>query len=488
MNAKKTKDILADQLDAAQEQEAGTERNRHLMEEAILATLARDLPAGPFVGIFADAFNAGNLTFSRGDLNAVAGALWELAAGGVAADKVLIRDHLPKSVAVSDDVLTGILDGSKKRDASVAGEYIKQLVAWDKVRRAQEAGREYLALVEQGKVEAATDGLVRDVLNLFSKKRLVKVQHPEKIAASNLLTELERRRDSGRKLLGLDTGFDHLNTVFNGLTEGVFILAGAPGLGKTTLAKQIADQVAEIEQVPVLFFTYEQTADDLRIKSLARLSKVRADAIMTGNAAPNDWQKVQEADHKYRSGPGPYLTIIEADAQTTVATIRTAALMAKHRAGGDKRVLLVLDYLQITPTPADVRLDGIKAAVDWNLSELRRLSRELRSPVLVISSMNRAAYKTAAGTGTRPTLAAMKESGGIEYTADGVICLWQDEAESDRLTSEHKRKTVRVEALILKNRNGATKTIYLDFTPEWADFVGYGKPMDLTFNAALGTE
>ncbi|HOD08584.1 MAG TPA: DnaB-like helicase C-terminal domain-containing protein [Myxococcota bacterium] len=413
--------------------------------------------------------------------------MWDLVANAIAADANLIRDRLPKSVAVSDDVLKGILDGSKKRDASVAGEYIKQLVAWDKRRRALEAGREYQALVEQGKVEAATDGLIRNVLDLFSNKRLVKVQHPEKIAASNLLTELERRQKSGKELLGLDTGFDHLNTVFNGLTEGVFILAGAPGLGKTTLAKQIADKVAEKEQVPVLFFTYEQTADDLRIKSLARLSKVRADAIMTGNASKEDWQKVQEADHQYRSGPGPYLTIIEADAQTTVATIRTAALMAKHRAGGDKRVLLVLDYLQITPTPPDVRLDGIKAAVDWNLSELRRLSRELRSPVLVISSMNRAAYKTAAGTGTRPTLAAMKESGGIEYTADGVICLWQDEAETDRLT-KNKWKTVRIEALILKNRNGATKTIYLDFTPELADFVGYGQPKDLKYNAALGTE
>jgi len=486
MNAKK-KDVLSDKLDAAQEQEAGSERDRHQKEEAILATLAAVKPDDPFLYSFMEVWTPGDLTFSRTDFQAVAVALWDLAANGIAADADLIRDRLPKSVAVSDDVLTGILDGSKKRDATVAGEYIKQLVVWDKRRRALEAVRECQALVEQGKVEAGTDGLVRDVIDLFSKKRLIKVQHPEKIAASNLLTELERRRDSGRKLLGLDTGFDHLNDVFNGLTEGVFILAGAPGLGKTTLAKQIADQVAEKEKVPVLFFTYEQTADDLRVKSLARLSKVRADAIMTGNAAPDDWQEVQEADHQYRSGPGPYLTIIEADAQTTVATIRTAAFMAKHRAGGDKPVLLVLDYLQIIPTPPDVRLDGIKAAVDWNLSELRRLSRELKSPVLVISSMNRAAYKSTAGTGTRPTLAAMKESGGIEYTADGVICLWPDEAETDRLT-KNKWKTVRVEALILKNRNGATKTIFLDFMPELASFFGYGKPTDLKYNTALGTE
>jgi len=110
--------------------------------------------------------------------------------------------------------------------------------------------------------------------------------------------------------------------------------------------------------------------------------------------------------------------------------IRTAALMAKYRAGGDKPVLLVLDYLQIIPTPPDVRTDNAKTAVDWNLSELRRLSRELKSPVLVVSSLNRAAYKD---DDKEPTMVAMKESGGIEYTADGVVALWRNNNETKRL-------------------------------------------------------
>lgn len=471
MNAKK-KDALADQLAVAQEQEAGSERDRHLMEEAVLTTLARDLPAGPFVGVFADAFIAGNLTFSRGDLAAVAGALWELAGNMVAADKVLVRDKLAKPDAVSDEVMARILDRTRAVDATVAGEYIRKLAALDLKRRALDAGREYLAKVEAGAVEDGVGELVRAVCNLTETKRLTTPRYTEKFAAANFLAELERRRNDGRDWLGLDTGFRHLNEVLNGLTEGVFILAGPPSLGKTTLAKQVADHVAAGEQVPVLFYSFEQSAAELRIKSLARHASVNSRTIMKGRSCNADWAKVEEAAREYLEGPGPYLTIVEAGATDTVPMIRTAALMAKYRAGGDKPVLLVLDYLQIIPTPPDVRTDNAKTAVDWNLSELRRLSRELKSPVLVVSSLNRAAYKD---DDKEPTMVAMKESGGIEYTADGVVALWRNNNETKRLTDEFKRKTVRVEALVLKNRNGETAKVKLDFTPEWALFTEVGK-------------
>jgi len=157
--------------------------------------------------------------------------------------------------------------------------------------------------------------------------------------------------------------------------------------------------------------------------------------------------------------------------------------MAKHKAGGDKPVFLVLDYLQILPTPADVRVDGIKDKVDFNLSELRRLARDLKSPVLVISSENREAYKEGK---TRPSLVALKESGGIEYSADAVLCLWRDPAESDRLSADFKRKTVRVEARVLKNRNGELASINLDFTPAWAVFTSAGQVEALSWSDALG--
>ena len=141
---------------------------------------------------------------------------------------------------------------------------------------------------------------------------------------------------------------------------------------------------------------------------------------------------------------------------------------------------MVLDYLQIIPAGKDAP-DALRERIDANLSELRRLSRDMKSPVLVISSENRDAYKG----NPKPSLAALKESGGIEYSADGVICLWRDKGESERLTKDFDRLTVRVEAHVLKNRNGELAKVKLDFTPAWALFTE-GDKERLDYTAALG--
>ena len=154
--------------------------------------------------------------------------------------------------------------------------------------------------------------------------------------------------------------------------------------------------------------------------------------------------------------------------------------MAQRKAGG-KKVLLILDYLQIIPAGKDAP-DALRERIDWNLSELRRLSRDMKSPVLVVSSMNREAYKE----NKPPTMAALKESGGIEYSADVVIALWRDKEESERLTTRFEgRKTDRIEAHVLKNRNGELAKVKLNFTKAWALFTDEGKA-DLDYDAALG--
>ena len=472
--------------------EAEADQDRHRMEEAILATLAKAGPADPFRFTFAQAFTSDALTFSRSDLRAVAEAAWSLVClDGVAADAVLFRGKLKEAgAAVPDAVLSGILDGSKAVDVSVAGQYIAKLTALDRRRRALDFGRDYLAKVEgmtaAGDVDAAFADLSKAVFSLAHGKKLVREYPVEAEDALGFLDALAARRADGRAWLGLDSGFRHLNEVLNGLTEGLFILAGAPSTGKTTLAKQVADTVAATEKVPVLFWSFEQSKEELRIKSLARLGQVDSRAIWKGRTDADTWAKVEEAADAYRRGPGRWLTIIEAGRTDTVEAIRAAALMAKHKAG-DNPVLLVLDYLQIIPAGKDAP-DTIRERVDYVLSELRRLSRDLKSPVLVISSENREAYKG----NNRPTLAALKESGGIEYSADAVLCLWRDKAETDRMEQDRTGrapgdpKTIRVEAHVLKNRNGELASVKLDFTPALAVFHEAGRAEAMDWSAALG--
>lgn len=462
-------------------QEAEADPDRHVMEEAVLATVARHGLDAPSLW---DGFD--RLTWSRKDFEAVADAIFYcVAVESVAADLVIIKRRLKdKGAVVTDAVLEGILNGSKVKDASVAVRYIGIMEKQDRFRRADEAGRDYLAAVADAKtaggdVDAAVAGLLKTAFDLTQNKKLVQERPNEAQDALGFLDTLAARRIDGRAWLGLDSGFRHLNEVLNGLTEGVFILAGAPSTGKTSLAKQIADAVAVTEKVPVLFWSFEQSKEELRIKSLARLSQVNSREIWKGRADQEDWQKVQEAADNYLRGSGRWLTIIEASREDTLDRIRAAAVMAKHKAGDKKPIMLVLDYLQIIPAGPDAP-DTLRERIDYHLSELRRLSRDLKSPILVISSENREAYKG----NNRPTLAAMKESGGIEYSADAVLCLWRNNKDTASLTEKYQRKTVRVEAHVLKNRNGELARIMLDFTPAWASFEETAKE-DLDWSAAL---
>jgi len=478
------KDRLKERMDNAQEAEA--DPDRHRMEEAILATLAKAGPGHPFADTYSLVYTSGALTFSRSDLKAVGKILHEdICLQGVPADKVLLRDKLRAAGAkVADAVLTVILDGSKAVEVEVARLYMEKLQRLDEYHALDESGQEYLKAIEVVKKKGLNPAeAMPQLLNFLTAHAettgIIRPYAVEAIAAEGFLDALDARRADGRDFLGLDCGFRHLNHVLNGLPDGVIILAGAPSCGKTTLAKQIADTVAEVEKVPVLFYSFEQSAEELRIKSLSRLSSVNSRHIWKGRAGNLEWKKVEAAAGEYLQGTGPYLTIIEAGRKDTVEAIRAAAIMAQRKAGGG-RVLLVLDYLQIIPAGKEAP-DAIREKIDANLSELRRLSRDLKSPVLVVSSQNREAYKE----NKPPTLAALKESGGIEYSADAVICLWRDKEESERLTEKYKRLTVRVEAHVLKNRNGELSKIKLDFTPEWSLFTERDKE-DLDYAAALG--
>ena len=476
-------DRLKERMDNATEAE--TDPDRHQMEEAILATLAKAGPGDPFADAYSMAYISETLTFSRSDLKAIGDALHEdICLQGVPADKVLLRDKLRAAGAkVADAVLTDILDGSKAVDAAVALLYIEKLNRLDKYHALDESGREYLKAIETIKKKGLNpEEAVPQVLNFLTAhaevKKIIRSFPVEADAAEDFLDILNNRRADGRELLGLDCGFRHLNEVLNGLPDGVIILAGAPSCGKTTLAKQIADTVAEVEKVPVLFYSFEQSAEELRIKSLARLASVDSRRIWKGRAGDTEWVEVEKAAEDYRQGPGPYLTVIEAGRKDTVEAIRAAALMTQRKAGGG-RVLLVLDYLQIIPAGKEAP-DAIREKIDANLSELRRLSRDMKSPVLVISSMNRDAYRK----NERPTMAGLKESGGIEYSADAVVCLWRDKDESEILTKDLPMKTDRVEAYVLKNRNGELARVKLNFTKAWALFSDEGKE-SLDYDAAL---
>lgn len=267
------------------------------------------------------------------------------------------------------------------------------------------------------------------------------------------------------------TGIKHLDAALDGgLRRGLCVLGAVSSLGKTTLAVQIADNIAASGR-SVLFVTIEQTAREIVAKSLSRMMRaadggeaVSTRSIMSARAragwSPERCALFYRVCERYTDEVAPKLRIMEGVERPNVEGIARAALEVMRHDG--EAPVVFIDYLQLL-APQNER-DTEKLATDKNVTVLRQLANSLKAPVFVISSLNRASYSGCV------SLDSFKESGGIEYGADVLLGLqpyniredlagcksdWQRKKEVERIMNELKSSTEReCEIVILKQRTG----------------------------------
>ncbi len=303
-------------------------------------------------------------------------------------------------------------------------------------------GTRFTTAVKAGIGKDDRPGLVAElqkaVFDYDMTKRVIPEQRTEAEAIDDTVAELSE------DAAGYPTGFCRLDATIGGLKPGLFIIAGPPSAGKTTYVKQLADQVAEKTDaaVPVLFFAYEQSAYDLRVKSLARLSGIDNEQIKSGKVI----NRLDDSICQYKA-IGRNMKIIEADQRHTVDAIRLIVQQERHRTG--KPPIVIIDYLQIMPSGPAGQDQDRRVQIDTMISEFRRVARDTRASVVLVSNMARAEYKDAKMT-------AFKESGGIEYSADVAAVMKVD-------SDTAKERTVSL--VILKNRNGRRRKVDMTYQP-----------------------
>lgn len=344
------------------------------------------------------------------------------------------------------------------------------------VARMLQQGYDLLADPAASAAEVAGD-LSRLVFELDPARRLSGGLKSEGDSWGAYMQALEARQREN-EFLGLDTGWGHLNNVANGLEAGsLFVLGAAPSTGKTTWVKQLVDQVATLNsEAACLFVSYEQSADELRIKTLSRLSGLENRDLIRGRltASSPGWAIVKKVAQDYRSQVADRVFILEADNRMTIDRIRLAA-EAVTRLTNCRQLLVAVDYLQIVPT--DREYSDPRSKVDAVLSDMRRLARDLKATVLTIASIGRASYANDTGR-----LEAFKESGNVEYTADLAGLLIEDKTGLKGHThypapGSGSRDWKRVYLDIVKNRNGERSRIHFDFFPAVSGFTeGNRKP------------
>lgn len=262
----------------------------------------------------------------------------------------------------------------------------------------------------------------------------------------------------------IPTGFKNLDAALDGgLYEGLYICGAISSLGKTTLLTQIGDQIAQQGQ-DVLIFSLEMARFEIISKSISRhtLQEVLATGgdirnaktargITTGARYANynqaERELIRAAIEQY-SHYSEHIYISEGIGDIGAAQIRDA--VAQHISITGRKPIVIIDYLQILAPYNERGTD--KQNIDKAVLELKRISRDYKTPVIAVSSFNRDNYSSAV------TMEAFKESGAIEYSSDVLIGLQLAGAgKKDFDATAEKQKNPRtVELVILKNRNGKT--------------------------------
>lgn len=276
------------------------------------------------------------------------------------------------------------------------------------------------------------------------------------------------------------TGFIKLDQILDGgLYEGLYFLGAISSLGKTTYIQQITDNIAKSGK-DVMVFTLEMARSELMAKSISRhtlniavssktsttLAKTSR-GITTGSRyarySQDEKNLIKQAIEEYASY-ADHIFIEEGMGEVGTRQVREA--VEEHYKVTGNRPIVVIDYLQIL-APHDPRMTE-KQNTDKAVMELKRISRDFKTPVIAISSFNRANYKS------KVTMEAFKESGAIEYSCDVLIGLQlQGAGERDFDENQEKLKNPReIELVVLKNRNGTTgATIGYKYYPMFNYFV-----------------
>jgi len=321
-------------------------------------------------------------------------------------------------------------------------------------RRLIDACGEITRLSLDGGVEAAEalDQAERVVLEL-GEEAIRRGFVPLQEVFHTTLAELEEKPD--RVLAGVATGYTDLDKMTLGFHPGnLVILAARPGVGKTSLALNIAQHVALREGKSVGIFSLEMSREELALRILSAEANVEFQRLRSGHLSQTHWSRLLKTV-KTMSDKSLF---IDDSANPSLLEVASKTRRLKAEKGLD---LIVIDYLQLME--AGGRYENRNLEISAITRHFKQLAKELAIPVLCLSQLSRRPEQR--GKDHRPQLSDLRESGSIEQDADVVMFIYRDDMYNEE--SEHPGEA---ELIISKHRNGQTGTVNLVFLGEMTKF------------------
>ena len=355
---------------------------------------------------------------------------------GIGADPVTMLDQAAKmGRSVSRDYAMQLMELTPT--ASRAGEYA-QLVREDRLRD----GMLELAEGIRAGVQAREDpGAVLTRAGQALDSLTARGSAGRLATPTDIFTAFYRQREaveSGNARGFVCTQYMALDSLLGGglLASGLYLLAARPGMGKTTLALNIADRVAQTD--PVLFVSLEMDDEQLAAKRISRETGISTERLLMQLLSDEEQVAVAQAASRLAALP------MYANKAPTV-TVDDIGVLARSIPG---LRLIVVDYFgKIMPTP-EARRAGMYEYTTEISGALKNLARTMKLPVLVLCQLNREVEKR---QDKRPQLSDLRDTGALEQDADGVIFLYRDDYYNPQ---EDPDAPSLLEVSLAKNRHG----------------------------------
>jgi replicative DNA helicase len=386
-------------------------------------------------------------------------AMLELTQAGQPVDTVTLRERLVtahKLAAVGGDDYLLALTNTIPTVANIEA-HAKIVREKAVVRRLIVACHETAAsgYGDYGKMDEFLDEAERRIFNVAKHRLRSPYEHITDVVVRTF-EQITLAAQNKQHITGLPTGFSGLDRKTAGMHPGdLIIVAGRPGMGKTSFALNVALNACRARGATTGFFSLEMPKEQLANRLLCSEARVNAGNLRTGHLQRDDWTKLTQAAGMLSDLPiwlddTPGLTLMELRA-------KTRRLKAEHNLG-----LIVIDYLQLMR--AGVKTDSREQEISEISRSLKGMAKELGLPVMALSQLNRG-VESRGNKDKRPQLSDLRESGAIEQDADTIIFIYRDEVYNPETTDKGL-----AEIIIGKQRAGPTGTVKCVFHNEYTRF------------------
>lgn len=274
------------------------------------------------------------------------------------------------------------------------------------------------------------------------------------------MESLERNVNGGGNVTGVSTGYHKLDDMTAGLHPGDLILIAArTSQGKTALAMNLVQTIAETEEAPPLVFSMEMSKEQLFMRLLSSEARVDSHHLRTGTLTEDDWKRISNALGKMSE----LKILIDDRGGIGVREVRATARQAKAKHGLSA---IFIDYIQLMRGRG--HFDNRTQEIGTISRGLKAVGRELGVPVIALSQLSRAAEPMPGRAARAPQLSDLAESGSLENDADVVLLIYRPEAKKD------DDEDPLAQVIIAKQRNGPTGVVKLRWNAKYVRFENIG--------------